>query len=472
MNEDLHRLLQRQIRKHLGSPEAIPASMEPFVSAVNDAYKQFEQSRQLLERTMRLSSAELRDAMEKADEANRLKSEFLANMSHEIRTPMNAIIGLAEALVDSPMGESETHHVRVIHESAEELLRLLNDILDFSKIEAGKMDLVAELFELDPFLNRIAALFQLRAKKKGLSLILNRTSTLPAQIVADPTRLRQILVNLIGNALKFTTEGRVEIEVSAVPLGEDRTRLSFSIRDTGIGIPHERIPQLFQSFTQVDASTSREFGGTGLGLSISRKLVHLMGSDIHVESQINKGSVFSFALELSTGGGCTDPAIERRKSPESNQLLQTERKTEAIGQRYPLRILAVEDNPTNAYVIGLILKRLGYSFTLAINGREALHCIKENDFDLVLMDVQMPVMGGIDATLQLRKTVPIHTPPYIIALTAGAARDDESACLAAGMHAFLSKPVRVQELTKAFERAYYWLQNYQPVESAHPAQSS
>jgi len=381
----------------------------------------------------------VRRAMEAAEAANRAKSEFLANMSHEIRTPMNGIIGMIEFVLGTDLTAEQREYVEVAGVSAELLLRLINDILDLSKIEAGKLELSSTAFDLRQDLDETIRLLAASAQKKGLKMDLQVAPEIPAAFQGDPMRLRQVLINLVGNAVKFTAAGEVAVRVRQEQIQGQRLMLHFTVTDTGIGIPAESREKIFAAFTQADSSTTRRFGGTGLGLTIASHLVTLMGGRIWVESEADVGSAFHFTLPLTAlaAAASTPPrpgpvAVAPPPPPASPQAR---------------RVLLAEDNPVNQRVVVKILEKQGFSVVLAQNGREAATAADRGSFDIVLMDVQMPEMDGFEATAEIRRQeqgTGRHLP--IIALTAHALSGDREACLAAGMDDYLSKPIRAQDL--------------------------
>jgi signal transduction histidine kinase/ActR/RegA family two-component response regulator len=416
--------------------EFLGESFNGMIEALAASRQEIREHQGLLERRIKERTEQLEEATRHAQAANQAKSEFLANVSHELRTPMNGIIGMLDIALEKHLPAEQVDELQTAQRCAFSLLSLLNDILDLSKIEAGKMTLEKLPFDIRTSALECVKEQQPQAARNGIELTVEVAPEVPARILGDPLRIRQILSNLIANAVKFTEHGSVNIRIDGQLTAAREFSMQIAVHDTGTGIPADRLLSVFDKFTQADGSVSRKYGGTGLGLAITQKLVEMHGGEIHVESELGQGSTFVVTFPCEVASGELPKQI-----PE-----HPEAPTAPVGGSNPGRLLVVEDNPVNQKVVTAVLRKRGYAIELANDGQEAIAKLESGgDFDLVLMDVQMPGLDGLEATRLIRQD-PRWTHLPIIAMTAHAMTGDKERCLEAGMNDYISKPVHPTHL--------------------------
>ena len=435
------------IRKDSGTPWGF-IFLAADITERRQAQEALRRAHDELEVRVQERTAELAEAKEAAEAANQAKSEFLARMSHEIRTPIHGIMGMIALVLDTEVTREQNEYLSTAQSSTDSLLSIINDILDFSRIEARHLELEEVDFDLRAMIEQTVETMALRVHKRGLDLLCYIPPQVPTELVGDPGRLRQVLVNLIDNALKFTEQGEIVVQAEVKSDLEEEVEFLFTVHDTGIGIPEDKQEVIFEPFRQADGSTTRQYGGTGLGLAISQQLVELMGGHIWVESRPGKGSTFYFILKLRK------QARDALSWPRTASVV--EKPPEGVITRVPegsrLRVLLADDNFAGQLIGRKTLEKMGHAVLVARNGLEVLRLVEEECLDLILMDVEMPEMDGLEATRGIRKremAVDRHIP--ILAMTAYAMKEDREKCLAAGMDGYISKPVSPEKLQNAIE---------------------
>ena len=390
---------------------------------------------------------DLRNARDLAEEGSKAKSEFMAKMSHEIRTPLNSVLGFSTLLMHTELDSEQADYLTKLDMSCKLLMSMVNNILDFSKIEAGKLDLEMKPYDIRESIDNILQVFGDAVIRKGIKMRYSPGKKLPASVITDPLRIQQVLLNLVGNAVKFTEEGSIQVSTTWRQTEPSKGNLRFVVKDTGIGIEPNRLAAIFEPFTQADSSMTRRFGGSGLGLTICRNILQIMGSRLEVKSKVGVGTEFSFELEVeeTQSEHLSDSEKVGETTTDTSATLISAAKME---QRAKVKILLAEDNALNQQVITKLLNRLGYNAVLVEDGKEAVDALNRWDFDLVIMDIMMPVLDGISAAKIIRETVPPAKQPVIIALTANSSDEDIDNCMAVGMNDFLSKPVEIETLEK------------------------
>ncbi len=433
-------LMLIDVTKRIQAEESLRTMNTELEERVQERTRELES----LNAELKQKNLELERAVLSAEAANSSKSEFLANMSHEVRTPLNGIVGMIQLMLSTQLNDEQQEYLDVIQTSADSLLVIINDILDFSKIESGTLEFHNVSFDLSQELENTLKLLSLKADEKNISLRHDIDPELSALVRGDTNRLRQVLLNLLGNAIKFTDEGEVVLTARQLVVTIDRVAVEISVSDTGIGIPEDRLPVIFDSFTQADGTISRRYGGTGLGLAISRRIVGMMGGKLDVHSEVGRGSTFSFRCSFAKGD---ESMLPERPSQAAYRV--AEPGAGAVGHR----ILVVEDNFINQKLMRILLEKAGHSVSLAGNGQEALDLLERDRFDLMFMDVQMPVMDGLSAARAIReKEDGASARIPIIALTASAFQEDRDQCLEAGMNDYVSKPMKAGEILSTIKR--------------------
>jgi signal transduction histidine kinase/CheY-like chemotaxis protein/HPt (histidine-containing phosphotransfer) domain-containing protein len=493
--DSLHPLLKRQVKKYLGLQEEIPEHLFNFLKSINQSYQLYDSNRELVDRAMKLSGEELfeknaklfeeaarqrslinnikdairtispeqeindddilrigeiltntvkerkefekqlEEARQNAEQSLETRKLFLANISHEIRTPINAISGMSGILADTEISETQKQYVNAIQSSSKSLMVIVNDILDMSKLESGKFSAEFIPFDIQSIVDPLYTSYLLRTDEKGIALSIEYPENMPKWVFGDPTRLGQILNNLISNAIKFTDKGKVSLKITFEKKGK-LNEFCFNVTDTGIGIDQEKLKTIFEFFSQEDNTITRRFGGAGLGLAISKSIAELLGGEIKVESQKNVGSTFKFCLSM----------------PEANE--QSKNETRVHSDLSGQNVLIVEDNELNRFLAVTILKKWNAIIHIAENGEEAVAAVKDKNIDIVLMDIQMPVMDGVAASLAIRNELKSNVP--IIALTANALESEKEKCWQAGMNEYITKPYNPEFL---LEKIIFLIEN-------------